>query len=460
MFISGVRLVRETNSSSTHTIYIKDGEIVTELPRKLQLLITYFEEWGEFLNKHEEVLAYFTTQASLLGVLDDFAEALKKRGFEVEVVQELEPHIDHQSVFQLSGPVVGEFLADCCLYVIKHKGGILLSYDGWPEFDRVGYKEVNFSKLLTCGYRVYKNGNYYLLIREEPDLYALYDLEAAEPVRFRVNFNEPNFIPELPEQVDLKITNFCAHNCPFCHESSGPNGEHADPQWIADVFEKYQLPMEVAIGGGNPLDHPALIDILNIFKDRLIGITVKDVDVFNFKYRKLWEKIAQYNVAVGVSPTTVEHTVKAVSTLKNLSIHDIVIHVINRVHDASFIHQLNRKIDIVGSRPVFLVLGYKSFGRGAQYKPPHSGLTLSDLRGIPMLAFDTLALEQIGRDSALIKYVQSPYYTGDEGEYSMYIDAVKKEYAVCSYSDVRYPLRDLREAFQHIRDIRRVILNI
>ena len=35
-------------------------------------------------------------------------------------------------------------------------------------------------------------------------------------------------ISEFPDSIDLKITNKCPWACPYCHESSTPNGKSFD----------------------------------------------------------------------------------------------------------------------------------------------------------------------------------------------------------------------------------------
>jgi organic radical activating enzyme len=67
-------------------------------------------------------------------------------------------------------------------------------------------------------------------------------------------------------------------NCAYCHEDSTISGKHGDilnPKFI-DTLRPYT---EIAIGGGNPLSHPVLIEFINILKSRNIiaNITVNQV---------------------------------------------------------------------------------------------------------------------------------------------------------------------------------------
>ena len=62
-----------------------------------------------------------------------------------------------------------------------------------------------------------------------------------------------------PESLDVKITNKCNLNCAYCHEMSNNDGEHADLEELKNVLSVLPSGVEIAIGGGNPLQHPDLI---------------------------------------------------------------------------------------------------------------------------------------------------------------------------------------------------------
>ena len=67
--------------------------------------------------------------------------------------------------------------------------------------------------------------------------------------------------------MDIKITNCCDMGCPMCHENSTPDGKHADilgPSFL-DKLHPYT---ELAIGGGNPLEHPDLYEFLVKCRER------------------------------------------------------------------------------------------------------------------------------------------------------------------------------------------------
>ena len=77
-------------------------------------------------------------------------------------------------------------------------------------------------------------------------------------------------IPEIvhPESIDVKITDYCDMGCKYCHECSTINGNHADLNKLLDVISELPSGVELAIGGGNPLSHPNLLDFLQTLKNR------------------------------------------------------------------------------------------------------------------------------------------------------------------------------------------------
>ena len=84
--------------------------------------------------------------------------------------------------------------------------------------------------------------------------------------------------PNWPLSIDLKITEYCSHHCPWCHEESGILGKHGDISEI--LFHLKGLPeiTEVAIGGGNPLEHPELQKLVSGL-GCIVNMTVRDVDL-------------------------------------------------------------------------------------------------------------------------------------------------------------------------------------
>ena len=95
----------------------------------------------------------------------------------------------------------------------------------------------------------------------------------------KIRWNDKDsFNPIKPESIDLKITNMCNMECGMCHENSTPDGKHGDILNLPFIDTMFPY-SEIAIGGGNPLAHPDLIEFLEHLKERKIiaSMTVNQV---------------------------------------------------------------------------------------------------------------------------------------------------------------------------------------
>lgn len=73
----------------------------------------------------------------------------------------------------------------------------------------------------------------------------------------------------VPETVDVKITQKCAIRCRYCYQDSLPNDGHADPELAFKIIEGFdQPPYGLALGGGEPCQHPDLPEILKGIRER------------------------------------------------------------------------------------------------------------------------------------------------------------------------------------------------
>lgn len=75
---------------------------------------------------------------------------------------------------------------------------------------------------------------------------------------------EPFWSPHGPELMDISITNWCDKGCSFCYKSSTISGKHmalADYKSVIDQAAEMGT-FQVALGGGNPNQHPDFIEII------------------------------------------------------------------------------------------------------------------------------------------------------------------------------------------------------
>lgn len=249
-------------------------------------------------------------------------------------------------------------------------------------------------------------------------------------------------IPEIfhPESIDVKITDYCDLGCAYCHESSTTKGAHADLNKLLDIIIELPAGVELAIGGGNPLSHPGLVEFLQALKSRgiIANLTV------NQGHLKTYQEMLVYLIkdelirGLGISITSNNFTyVKPLLEITN----NIVYHLIAGVNKVDVVDKLIE----LGNCKV-LILGYKLFGFGVNY---HSKEVDAELKnwykqlpnfiesGKCTLSFDNLAIEQLKVRRLFTHQGWEKFYMGDDFCFTMYIDAVKQEYAPTSRSKNR-----------------------
>lgn len=246
-----------------------------------------------------------------------------------------------------------------------------------------------------------------------------------------------------PESIDVKITNYCDLACFYCHESSTTAGRHADLDVLESVLSELPAGVELAIGGGNPLSHPDLVSFLWRMKEKgiICNITVNQGHLYT--YRELLTSLIRDKLVKGIGISITSNNFKIVSHFLALSKH-IVYHVIAGVNKLEIIDRL---IELGPAK--ILVLGYKKFGFGARYHNEEIDEEiyrwkrhLPDYLGKCVLSFDNLAIEQLNIRRLFTKEGWEQFYMGDDFCFTMYIDAVKQQYAPTSRSTDRHSFAD------------------
>ena len=289
---------------------------------------------------------------------------------------------------------------------------------------------------------IYKNGNYIVTI-----------LNDGTKIR---QTKDDEFIPAFAENCDIKITDKCSQNCPFCYEGCTKNGKHGD-LFKYKFIETLHPYTELALNG-NDLDHPDLIKFLEFLKKKKVfsNITVNQSQfIKNFE---LIKHLSNNKLVYGIGVSLQYASEELIS--KMCEIPNTVLHTINGILTKEDIESLsNHDLKI-------LILGYKELQRGISYKNSYSDIinankkyvydNLEDiLSKFKVVSFDNLAIEQLDVKRVVNEKDWDEFYMGDDGAFTFYIDMVKGEFSKNSIAKDRYPIsnKTVDEMFQFIKSI-------
>lgn len=266
------------------------------------------------------------------------------------------------------------------------------------------------------------------------------------------------FKPAFASNIDIKICNRCDMGCPMCHEGSTIDGKLGDimNEKFVDTLHPYQ---EVAIGGGNVLEHPDLVQFLEKLKSRnvIANITIhqkhfeENIDLVE----RLVDGGLVYGLGVSLNSAN-EHFINNIKQFPNA-----VIHVINGIFSADDLNALeNRGLKL-------LILGYKQLRRGDKYLRDNtidvidkqewlSKMIPSLFNKFDVVSFDNLAIDQLNVGKHLTKGQWDLFYAGDDGSFTFYIDMVERKFAKSSTESLgsRFDLLEsVDEMFAQIHNV-------
>lgn len=291
----------------------------------------------------------------------------------------------------------------------------------------------------------YDNGNYHVTIYED-----------GTKVRETFDEDATEFVAEYPECMDVKITNRCGKGCSWCHENSTPDGEHGEIL-TAKFWDTLKPYTEIALGGGDPLSHPDLVTFLIKLKKLKL---IPNMTVNQTHFMQNWallKFLCEEKLIYGLGVSLVEPTEDFIEKIKEFP--NAVIHIINGVVKKEQLAKLaNNDLKV-------LILGYKEFRRGVTYLEEHlvqvemNKMALYDylpdmLNEFKVVSFDNLALEQLEVKRLLTEEEWNEFYMGNDGKYTMYIDLVKEQFALCSVAEERFDLLDdIKPMFEKVKSL-------
>lgn len=285
----------------------------------------------------------------------------------------------------------------------------------------------------------YQNGNTHVSLYEDGTKERFFE-------------GSPNIIH--PESIDVKITDYCDAGCSFCHEQSTIDGQHGDLDKLLEILDPLPAGVEIACGGGNALSHPHLIDFLQKLKNKgiIVNITINQKHLKEYKNVILFLISEKLVYGVGISYTSVRY-IDDIRPIIDAS-DNVVFHVIMGINSVSDINTLMCVCKEHNKICKILVLGYKVFGFGINYYLNNKKIEDNKYQWYIKLAshfkndglilsFDNLAIQQMNLKRFFTKDAWSKFYMGDDGRWTCYIDAVKRQYAMSSTSNNRMSFKDI-----------------
>ncbi|MBN2535471.1 MAG: radical SAM protein [Spirochaetales bacterium] len=188
-----------------------------------------------------------------------------------------------------------------------------------------------------------------------------------------------------PTLADFQITNRCFLNCSHCYASSSPDGKHAsmdDIDLVLSGISEYGV-CQIAIGGGEPLLHPHIEEVLRLchekgivpnlstngmhLTEKMLLILKKYCGAIAISLENTGEKLAMWR-RVGF-----DHVKETILKLKSFSIPTVV----QVTLSADNVHDLDDIVAFCLDSPHLygvIFLAFKPAGRGKGFSSPLSTL--------------------------------------------------------------------------------------
>jgi len=294
----------------------------------------------------------------------------------------------------------------------------------------------------------YPEEHYYTFFNQNTGFFARIEENGHE---------EPFWSIHGPELLDVSITNWCDRSCLICYRNSNINGKHIVVEDYERILKQAKAAdvFQIALGGGNPNQHPNFIKLLELTRSKYDIIPSYTTNGRGLT-KDILKASKEYCGAVAVSAYNPFCEMK--KAIELLGKYDIK----TNIHFLLSSESVQVAIDWLNCPPKFLkginaiiFLNYKPVGNNKNYK-----LLLSKsnkLQEFFELASKSEYSFKIGFDSCsvsgIVKYmdVESKYYEACEaGRFSAFISEDMKMYP-CSFMEESFEGYDLRN--KHIKDI-------
>ena len=232
------------------------------------------------------------------------------------------------------------------------------------------------------------------------------------------------------------------HNC---YQASGRKGKHADFEHIKrliDEMAKAEV-FELVLGGGEPTSHPQFGEILEYADSKGLSVSFTTYDTSWEKDKKLLNQVHRHCSGFAISCLEISELEKLNvmnhNQKKAYRVDGIPRWANGKVHIPLGCYDeetLRRALNFARKNYMdFTILGFKSTGRGADFKPYDYKFIIDYLKNENVYEF--------GADSVFVKEfekelmeagVSARLITSSEGSLSCYVDAVNQRMAPSSYA--------------------------
>jgi sulfatase maturation enzyme AslB (radical SAM superfamily) len=452
--IHNIRYGFATNSSSTHSIIIMNGnDPITDCSNNQDFGWDLFTLVSEKV-KREYIGQILKLQFSRLYKLDCNDSAILA-SYWAGVDIDPEGCVDHQSCFSFphkekySGTKIDkEFFNEFLEFILRDDIAIIGGNDN--DYEELPYSNntSDIDTSIALFTRDYLRSNVRARKDKRGGFWALFDWDSGTKIRMSFDSNVTAKKSEAPELVDVKITGYCNRNCRYCYQGSTQSGKHADIPTIKHI--SYALGslgvFEVAIGGGEPTEHPEFEKIISTFHSDGIkpSFSTRNINWILENFHKIKDKVG----AVGFSIDTSKGLSKNLKKLAEIDGLNITVQVAVGSCDES---ELKKIIKICGEFDVTcLLLGWKSIGRGNDCEPINVNIgkvldsfkdksNESVLWNGPQISFDTVMIKQAKEwidENVRNEFINPWFFTLEEGDHSMYIDCCTRKMACSSFVDI------------------------
>lgn len=276
------------------------------------------------------------------------------------------------------------------------------------------------------------------------NFWTLFDRSSGRKLRVRFGNEMTGDVQaeksEVPELVDIKITDFCTENCAFCYQASTLKGKHADQYKLRALMFKLSESgvFEIALGGGEPTEHPEFKQILQSanWQHLVVNFTTKSLKwLQNDSQRNTWLPLIG---SFAFSANTEAEVLPLIELINSVPMHNkkpSIQCVMGVITQTEFVKLYKLCAE---QRLHLIMLGFKPTGRGLKIQPIDDSWWFDEISKLR----DQGVYCKVGTDTAFIaqykdlieKNFPSWLYTEHEGCFSCYIDMVSEKMAPCSYS--------------------------